>query len=159
MKPYIVATSELTGTKVENLEGKHVGEIEDIMFDPEYGTIAYAVLSFGGFLGIGDKHFAIPVEALGFSDRRSAITLDIDKKNWKTLPGSTRATGRFMLIQSSFIPYMTIMDMSVELHQARPLPNRRKVIENSRGGVPSQHPPIYLSQASESDPAFPLRAF
>src|SRR5690625_6381895 len=71
------------------------------------------------------------------------------RKNWKTLPGSTRATGRFMLIQSSFIPYMTIMDMSVELHQARPLPNRRKVIENSRGGVPSQHPPIYLSQASD----------
>lgn len=87
MKPYIVATSELTGTKVENLEGKHVGEIEDIMFDPENGTIAYAVLSFGGFLGIGDKHFAIPVEALGFSDRRSAITLDIDKKKLENAPG------------------------------------------------------------------------
>src|SRR5690625_7686132 len=57
------------------------------MFDPEYGTIAYAVLSFGGFLGIGDKHFAIPVEALGFSDRRSAITLDIDKKKFQNAPG------------------------------------------------------------------------
>src|SRR5690625_886216 len=63
------------------------------------------------------------------------------RKNWKMPPGSTRATVRFMLIQSSFIPFMTIMGMSVEPHQARLLPDHWEVIETSRGVVSSQQPP------------------
>ena len=52
--------SETIGMRVENAQGEHLGKIEDIVFNPDNGHIRYAVLSFGGFLGIGDKYFAVP---------------------------------------------------------------------------------------------------
>lgn len=102
MRPNIISTSDINGNKVENLEGKHIGAIEDIMFEPESGTISYAVLSFGGFLGIGDKHFAIPVEALGFSDKANTITLDIDKNKLENAPGFDK-TNRPINADTEFI--------------------------------------------------------
>ncbi len=57
-------TTTINGSKVINVNEEHLGMIEEVMIDPEKGKIAYAVLSFGGFLGIGNKLFAIPCEAL-----------------------------------------------------------------------------------------------
>lgn len=87
MRTNIISSSEVTGKRVENLEGKHIGEIQDIMIEPHSGSIAYAVLSFGGFLGIGDKHFAIPMEALRFSEKDNIVKLDIDKSKLENAPG------------------------------------------------------------------------
>ncbi len=69
--PHIMAADTLVGNDVLNSDGEPLGEIEHIMLDVPKGRIAYAVLSFGGFLGMGEKLFAIPWHAL---------TLDIDKK-------------------------------------------------------------------------------
>lgn len=87
MKPNILSISDVTGKRVENLNGRYIGEIQDIMIEPKSGRIAYAVLSFGGFLGIGDKYFAVPVEALDFSVKKNTITLDVNKEKLKNAPG------------------------------------------------------------------------
>src|SRR3569623_2906303 len=62
--PQVMAADTLQGDKVVNPKGENLGKIEDIMIDVASGRVAYAVLSFGGILGIGDKLFAIPWHAL-----------------------------------------------------------------------------------------------
>ena len=70
-------TTTIKGSKVINVNGEHLGMLEEMMIDPEKGKIAYAVLSFGGLLGIGNKLFAIPWEVLESS--RGDYILRIDK--------------------------------------------------------------------------------
>ena len=70
-------TTTIKGSKVVNVKEEHLGNIEEIMIDQERGRIAYAVLSFGGLLGVGNKKFAIPWEALESS--RGDYILRIDK--------------------------------------------------------------------------------
>ena len=59
-----LSASTLIGDRVINRKGEDLGKIEDFMLDPEQGRVGYAVLSFGGFLGMGDKLFAVPMQAL-----------------------------------------------------------------------------------------------
>ncbi len=87
MKNRILSASTIKGTRVKNLAEQNIGEIQDLMVNLETGIVEYAVLSFGGFLGIGDKYFAVPVEALNFSTRDREITLDVDKETLKNAPG------------------------------------------------------------------------
>lgn len=56
----VLSASTLTSDRVVNARGEDIGKIDEIMIDIPTGRIAYAVLSFGGFLGMGDKLFAIP---------------------------------------------------------------------------------------------------
>ncbi|MHB9030197.1 MAG: PRC-barrel domain-containing protein, partial [Candidatus Latescibacterota bacterium] len=60
--------------------------IKDFMIDLDSGCIAYAVLSYGGFLGMGDKLFAIPMQALGLDEDRKIFILDISKDRLKDAP-------------------------------------------------------------------------
>ena len=69
--PDVMAASTLDGNNVLSSEGDDVGKIKEIMLDVTSGRVAYAVLSSGGFLGIGDKLLAVPW---------SALTLDTDNK-------------------------------------------------------------------------------
>lgn len=87
MNNRILSASTINGTNVKNLKNENIGEIQDLMINLETGHVEYAVLSFGGFLGIGDKYFAVPVEALKFSKRNSEITLDVDKERLENAPG------------------------------------------------------------------------
>ncbi|MHB8747264.1 MAG: PRC-barrel domain-containing protein [Gammaproteobacteria bacterium] len=85
--PYIMSAESLSGDKVVNSEGEDLGEIEAIMLDVPNGRIAYAVLSFGGFLGMGDKLFAVPWEAMTLDADRECFVLDVEKERLKTAPG------------------------------------------------------------------------
>lgn len=85
--PQVMAADTLQGDKVVNFQGEQLGEIQDIMLDVPSGRIAYAVLSFGGVLGIGDKLFAIPWSALTLDADRECFVLDIDKEQLKNAPG------------------------------------------------------------------------
>src|SRR2546426_6110910 len=60
----VLSASTLAGDSVRNAAGEDLGKIDEIMIDIPSGRVAYAVLSFGGFLGMGDKLFAIPWDAL-----------------------------------------------------------------------------------------------
>lgn len=61
----LLSASTIEGTPVQNQAGEDLGEINELMIDLEKGRIAYAVLSFGGFLGLGDKLFALPLGGAG----------------------------------------------------------------------------------------------
>lgn len=80
--------SKLIGSNVVNPEGKDLGKIEDVAIDPDSGRVAYAVLSFGGFLGIGDKYFAIPWQSLKFGNQDDEkITLAVEKSQLENAKG------------------------------------------------------------------------
>ena len=78
--PLFLTAKKINGDKVINMAGEHLGKIEDLMIDLENGRIAYAVLSFGGFLGIGNKLFAVPWEALSVRPHEHAFALDVSKE-------------------------------------------------------------------------------
>jgi sporulation protein YlmC with PRC-barrel domain len=81
-------TSKLVGADVENMQGEDLGQIEDIVLDPQDGRVAYAVLSFGGFLGLGEKYFAIPWSALtAKAGEDNTLVLNVDKEKLKNAPG------------------------------------------------------------------------
>ena len=83
----LISASVLDGDKVKNAVGEDLGHISDIMLDVEKGTIEYYVLSFGGFLELGDKLFAIPPEALKFDNIKESFILNVDKERLKNAPG------------------------------------------------------------------------
>ena len=62
----LISAHKVEGTKVYSAEGDHLGEIQDVMIDKISGNVAYAVMSFGGFLGIGEKYHPLPWSALDY---------------------------------------------------------------------------------------------
>ena len=85
--PYIMAADSLTGEKVVNQVGDRLGEITHIMLDISQGTIAYAVLSFGGVLGMHDKLFAVPWHSLALDVKNKWFVLNVDKDQLRDAPG------------------------------------------------------------------------
>jgi len=86
-KSGVLKASDLIGMKVEGTDGKNLGKIKDLVIDPTDGDVEYAVLDFGGFLGIGDKYFAVPWGALQWDQAGGKIALDTTKRDLKKAPG------------------------------------------------------------------------
>ena len=86
-KRHVMSASTLTRDSVVNSKGEDLGTIEDIMIHLDSGRIAYAVLSFGGILGIGDKLFAVPWEALTLDEDQKHFILNVDKDFLEAAPG------------------------------------------------------------------------
>lgn len=85
--PQIMAADTLEGNRVLNPQGEHLGTVQHIMIDVPQGRIAYAVLSFGGMLGMGDKLFALPWSALVLDTDQKCFVLDIAKDRLKQAGG------------------------------------------------------------------------
>jgi PRC-barrel domain len=83
---FVRANKDIIGTKVVNPQDEDLGKIEDLIVDSS-GRISYAVLSFGGFLGMGDKDFAIPFNAFAFDAANGRAVLNVDKSLLKNAPG------------------------------------------------------------------------
>ncbi|MGE0757597.1 MAG: PRC-barrel domain-containing protein [Pirellulaceae bacterium] len=81
--------SELMGMSVQNEAGQDLGEIEDLVIDVKSGQVRYVALSFGGFLGLGDKLFAVPMSALKLRHKgdSSHFVLNVNQERLKTAPG------------------------------------------------------------------------
>jgi sporulation protein YlmC with PRC-barrel domain len=101
--PEVMDAKTLTGDSVVNTAGDNLGKIEAIMLDVASGRIAYAVLSFGGFLGMGTKLFALPWSVLTLDAPEKRFILDVskeklesaegfDKDHWPTMADSSWAT-------------------------------------------------------------------
>jgi sporulation protein YlmC with PRC-barrel domain len=95
----IVRATDLTGLRVYNADDQSLGKIEDLVIDPRSGTIRYAVLSFGGILGMGDKYFAIPWQKLSFVAKGQTTSgtlkedhcvLNVPKEALKNAPGFSK---------------------------------------------------------------------
>jgi sporulation protein YlmC with PRC-barrel domain len=85
--PDVMAAATLDGNKVLSSDGDDVGKVKDIMLDVRSGRIAYAVLSSGGFLGIGDKLLAIPWHAPTLDTERKCFQLAMSSERVKNAPG------------------------------------------------------------------------
>lgn len=83
----VAQASRILGWKVENLQGEALGKIEDLVIDLNEGRVAYAILSFGGFLGIGGKLFPVPLPALAMRAEDKKFILNIDRETLKGAPG------------------------------------------------------------------------
>lgn len=82
-----LSASTIIGDPVHNAMDENLGKIEDLMIEPELGRVSYAVLSFGGFLGMGNKLFAVPMQAMRLSREDKRFVLDVDKDRLKNAPG------------------------------------------------------------------------
>jgi sporulation protein YlmC with PRC-barrel domain len=83
----VMSAGTLAGDRVRNSAGEDLGKIEEIMIDVPTGRVAYAVLSFGGFLGMGDKLFALPWDALQLNEDEHEFILNVDKATLENAPG------------------------------------------------------------------------
>lgn len=83
----VVAASKIIGEAVVNLQNENVGKIHELVIDAKKNRVAYVVLTFGGFMGMGNKLFAIPWEAFTFSATENKLILNVDKEKLKTAPG------------------------------------------------------------------------
>ncbi len=83
----LLSTSSIQNTTVANTEGTTLGDIKDLMIDPQMGSVEYAVLDFGGFLGIGDKLFAVPLQAFTIDRDKEQFVLDVTKERLENAPG------------------------------------------------------------------------
>lgn len=83
----VLPMSALLQNRVVNAAGEELGRIEELMIDVPSGRIAYAVLSFGGFLGFGDKLFAVPFEALAMDPEHERIRLDVPRERLEQAEG------------------------------------------------------------------------
>jgi hypothetical protein len=82
----MIAASKVNGTKVCNAAGESLGSIHDVMLDKQSGHVTYAVMSFGGFLGIGEKYHPLPWRQLTYSEAYDAYVVNLDKRVLENAP-------------------------------------------------------------------------
>ena len=82
--------SKVIGSEVRNKSGEKIGDIRDLVVD-DHGTIKLAIVSTGGFLGVGDRLHAVPWDVLTLGPKDDHI-LDIDKAHLQATPGFTSKT-------------------------------------------------------------------
>jgi sporulation protein YlmC with PRC-barrel domain len=85
--PELMSADTLSGNDVYNSDGEDLGEVKDFMLNMSDGKVGYAVLSFGTFLGMGEKLFAVPWDALTLDTETKRFILNVDKARLKTAPG------------------------------------------------------------------------
>lgn len=83
----LLSAATITGNEVCNMQDEKLGKIEDLMLDMTEGEIRYAVVSSGGFLGMGDRLFAVPWKALKLDKVNKRFMLDVDAERLKNAPG------------------------------------------------------------------------
>ena len=89
----LIAGARVAGTDVYNSTGDHLGEIYDVMLDKQTGKVAYAIMSFGGFLGLGEKYHPIPWSVLDFDSERGGYVVPLTKDKLGVWRGTARKGG------------------------------------------------------------------
>ena len=85
-KHHLIASDRVEGTAVLDRNGVKIGTIERLMIDKLSGQVAYAVMSFGGFLGIGEKYHPVPWEVLNYNEEEGAYVVDLDREHLANAP-------------------------------------------------------------------------
>lgn len=87
-KSNLLSSNSLNGTVVENRNGDRIGDVKELMINTQSGEVSYAVLAVDtGFLNLGSKYFAIPLQAMEFDKERERILIDISKDRLENSPG------------------------------------------------------------------------
>jgi sporulation protein YlmC with PRC-barrel domain len=82
----LIASNKVEGTAVYNEEGEKLGSIYNFMVDKRSGQVEYAVLEFGGFLGMGTDYYPVPWQALEYDEDQGGYVIDVDKETLEKAP-------------------------------------------------------------------------
>jgi sporulation protein YlmC with PRC-barrel domain len=82
----LISSDKVDGTAVYGSDGEKIGSIEHLMIDKISGKVAYAVLTFGGFMGFGEDFYPIPWSTLEYDTNLGGYRLDVTKEQLKTAP-------------------------------------------------------------------------
>jgi hypothetical protein len=82
----LIGSDKVEGTKVYRSNGDKVGQVERIMIDKQSGKVAYAVMSFGGFMGMGHDHYPLPWSMLTYNERLGGYEVNISDEQLKGAP-------------------------------------------------------------------------
>jgi hypothetical protein len=82
----LIAADKVEGTSVYNMAHEKIGSIENVMIDKQTGKVAYAVMSFGGLLGLGDSHHPLPWSVLRYDTQAGGYVVNLDKKMLEKAP-------------------------------------------------------------------------
>lgn len=82
----LISADKVEGTTVYNPTGDKLGSINNVMIDKHSGRVAYADMSFGGFLGIGDRHHPLPWGMLKYDEKQGGYVVNLDKKTLESAP-------------------------------------------------------------------------
>ena len=82
----LISSDKVEGTTVRRSNGDKVGTIEHVMLDKLSGRVAYAVMSFGGFLGLGEEYYALPWSALRYNENLDAYELNVTDDQLRNAP-------------------------------------------------------------------------
>ena len=88
----LIASDKVEGTAVYNRQGERLGEVHDFMVDKRSGQVEYAVMSFGGFLGIGQSYHPLPWQALTYDTHKGGYVVDLDKDRLQARPATRAAS-------------------------------------------------------------------
>jgi hypothetical protein len=82
----LIASDKVEGTKVFDPSGEHIGSIERILVEKRSGKVSYAVLGFGGFLGMGEDHYPLPWSKLNYDESLGGYRVDVTKEQLEGAP-------------------------------------------------------------------------
>jgi sporulation protein YlmC with PRC-barrel domain len=82
----LISSEDVEGTEVYDPSGKHIGEVDHLMIDKMSGRVAYAVISFGGFMGLGHSHYPLPWNALTYDTKLGGFRTNINEKQLRDAP-------------------------------------------------------------------------
>ena len=82
----LIASDKVEGTEVFSRSGERIGSIYNFMVDKVTGQVSYVVMSFGGFLGLGERYYPLPWKALTYDPQRGGYMIDIDREQLERAP-------------------------------------------------------------------------
>jgi hypothetical protein len=85
----LISSEKVDGTAVYDRRGEHLGSVHHLMIDKYTGQVAYAVMSFGGFLGIGESYHPLPWKMLKYDTRLGGYVVDLDRNRLEGAPSYT----------------------------------------------------------------------
>ena len=89
----LIAAGKVNGTAVYNRAGEQLGSVYDVMLDKRTGRVAYAVMSFGGFLGIGERYHPLPWSVLTYDTALGGYVVDLTREQLQGAPSYTSGAG------------------------------------------------------------------
>jgi sporulation protein YlmC with PRC-barrel domain len=84
-----IRAGKVIGTNVKNVSGEKVGEVEDVVLDKQSNNIMFAIVGFGGFLGVGEKYHPIPWSALKYDEQEGSYVVNLTKDQLKSAPADS----------------------------------------------------------------------
>ena len=88
----LISSEKVEGTAVYDRTGQNLGSIHHVMIDKYTGQVAYAVMSFGGFLGIGESYHPLPWKVLTYDTRQGGYVVDLDRSRLESAPSYTTSS-------------------------------------------------------------------